>query len=407
MDVSSKEYGSLLIMSKISSDVQLQISRKSTNEVWKIDELLDTIKSEIDALVASEEAKSSGVKNRKPPIDPKHSNQNISTSANASVTKGPEEFKIRCAYCGSLQYSTSCDKVFNCESSKKIPASSNWCFNCLQKGHNKSVYGWEELQVLKETPSSIHMWSGSHKGKCINDWRICKQRNKQYDNVRDDDYDQCECTTQIVLLQTARAVALDETGKIPIPVRMLFDTGSQRTYVTENLPSRLKLKISSTRKAKSQHLWRSSLQISELRLSSLATQTTWLSLQWSNRYFSINLSRAVPHCPQEYKLTLFIWKAWNWLTILTDCKIQLMFCQPSSDIRQMCETRVKFLHHKLKVELAWLREYRNIIQEQERNGIIKMADKALGNDSNIKGIHYSPHHAVVQKDCETTKVHVV
>ena len=60
MDVSSKEYGSLLIMSKISSDVQLQISRKSTNEVWKIDELLDTIKSEIDALVASEEAKSSG-----------------------------------------------------------------------------------------------------------------------------------------------------------------------------------------------------------------------------------------------------------------------------------------------------------------------------------------------------------
>ena len=95
--------------------------------------------------------------------------------------------------------------------------------------------------------------------------------------MRDDDYDQCECTTQIVLLQTARAVALDETGKIPIPVRMLFDTGSQRTYVTENLPSKLKLKIRSTRKAKSQHLWRSSLQISELRLSSLATQTTWLS----------------------------------------------------------------------------------------------------------------------------------
>ena len=71
--------------------------------------------------------------------------------------------------------------------------------------------------------------------------------------MRDDDYDQCECTTQIVLLQTARAVALDETGKIPIPVRMLFDTGSQRTYVTENLPSKLKLKIRSTRKAKSQH----------------------------------------------------------------------------------------------------------------------------------------------------------
>ena len=57
MGVSSKGYGSLLIpiiMSKLPSDVRLQISRKSTNEVWKIDELLDTIKSEIDAREASE-----------------------------------------------------------------------------------------------------------------------------------------------------------------------------------------------------------------------------------------------------------------------------------------------------------------------------------------------------------------
>ena len=74
-----------------------------------------------------------------------------------------------------------------------------------------------------------------------------------------------------VLLQTARAVALKK-GKISTPVRILFDTGSQRTYVTENLRS----KRESTRKAKSQHLWRSSLQISKLRLCSFATQTTWL-----------------------------------------------------------------------------------------------------------------------------------
>lgn len=42
-----------------------------------------------------------------------------------------------------------------------------------------------------------------------------------------------------VLLQTARAVALKK-GKISTPVRILFDTGSQRTYVTENLRSILK-----------------------------------------------------------------------------------------------------------------------------------------------------------------------
>ena len=72
-----------------------------------------------------------------------------------------------------------------------------------------------------------------------------------------------------------------------------------------------------------------------------------------------------------------------------------------------CETRLKFLHRKLKVEPALLSEYHNIIQEQERNGIIEMADEALGDDSNNKGVHYSPHHAVVRKDRETTKVRVV
>ena len=72
-----------------------------------------------------------------------------------------------------------------------------------------------------------------------------------------------------------------------------------------------------------------------------------------------------------------------------------------------CVKRLKFLHRKLKVEPALSSKYHNIIQEQERNGIIEMADEALGDDSNNKGIHYLLHHAVVRKDREITKVRVV
>ena len=47
---------------------------------------------------------------------------------------------------------------------------------------------------------------------------------------------------KLVLLQTARAVAFnDDTGRT-INVRVLFDTGSQRSYVTDTLVSRLNLK---------------------------------------------------------------------------------------------------------------------------------------------------------------------
>ena len=76
-----------------------------------------------------------------------------------------------------------------------------------------------------------------------------------------------------VLLQTARAVALKE--------RQNFDFSQDSVWYrkSKNLchwKSTIEAEISSTRKAKSQHLWRSSLQISKLWLCSFATQTTWL-----------------------------------------------------------------------------------------------------------------------------------
>jgi uncharacterized protein (DUF39 family) len=40
-------------MSKLPSEIRLQIARKSTQDVWKIDELLDIIK-EVEAREASE-----------------------------------------------------------------------------------------------------------------------------------------------------------------------------------------------------------------------------------------------------------------------------------------------------------------------------------------------------------------
>ena len=48
--------------------------------------------------------------------------------------------------------------------------------------------------------------------------------------------------TQTVLLQTARAVAYDETGSNVVPVRILLDNGSQRSYITEQLSAKLNLK---------------------------------------------------------------------------------------------------------------------------------------------------------------------
>ena len=46
-------------MAKLPNDIRLEIARKSASGVWKIDELLNTIKFEVEAREASEAAKTS------------------------------------------------------------------------------------------------------------------------------------------------------------------------------------------------------------------------------------------------------------------------------------------------------------------------------------------------------------
>ena len=67
LGVSSKEYGSLLIpilMSKLPNDLRMRIARESKGEVWKIDELIETLCVEIEVREASERFKLANVRNR-------------------------------------------------------------------------------------------------------------------------------------------------------------------------------------------------------------------------------------------------------------------------------------------------------------------------------------------------------
>jgi predicted nucleic acid-binding Zn-ribbon protein len=56
----------------------------------------------------------------------------------------------------------------------------------------------------------------------------------------------CAKTKENVLLKTATATALNEDGSKSTTVRILFDTGSQRSYITDNLKTRLGLKTTKT-----------------------------------------------------------------------------------------------------------------------------------------------------------------
>lgn len=74
----------------------------------------------------------------------------------------------------------------------------------------------------------------------------------------------------------------------------------------------------------------------------------------------------------------------------------------------LCENRLRALQRRLRSQPQLLQEYDKIIQEQLRLGIVELVSDVKGNStSGRRVIHYLPHHGVVRKDSQTTKLRIV
>ena len=118
LGVTSQQYGSLLIpviMAKIPTDVKVQIARKTTKDVWDINELLDAILHEVKTREISENVKICS-DNRKPPLS------GFKTpAATALTTQAQDVFpkRVTCAYCKEHHYSASCNRIVNTSQRKE------------------------------------------------------------------------------------------------------------------------------------------------------------------------------------------------------------------------------------------------------------------------------------------------
>lgn len=241
LGISSEQYGSMLIpiiMSKLTNEIRIEIARKATGEVWKIDDLLNTIKIEIEAREVSEGVQSNPQQSRKPGGTP---------TVGAFVTKGnnSDKFHIRCVYCEEPHYSASCAKVVGSEARKVILRDTKRCFNCLRKGHC--------VKVCQTTKACRYCGGKHHQSICSKNQPVTKEDKGKSpegagpqckpDGETENDFCGTATLTRLakgsVLLQTARAIATN--GSKSIPVRILFDTGSQRSYVTNAVTKQLKL----------------------------------------------------------------------------------------------------------------------------------------------------------------------
>ena len=99
LGVTSDQYGSLLIpviMSKLPTEIRLQIARNSKDSVWKIAELLNVIKIEVEARETSEMTMAKtieGGKSQAPSRDSKVRHQ--TPTANSLVSQQGGSYKIK------------------------------------------------------------------------------------------------------------------------------------------------------------------------------------------------------------------------------------------------------------------------------------------------------------------------
>ena len=535
LGVSSEQYGGLLIpviMAKLPGEVRVRIARETKSSVWQIEGLLETIKEEVEAREISESVRITEDRNPKPSMypnkPPRYSTANSLVTRNDFTTRRPPQ--LRCVYCSGPHYSASCERVTSPSDRRNALIDSKRCFKCLSTEH--------KLKECKVQRNCRNCGGRHHQSICLAGFRETRPIDQNY-TQNDETAGMGSTTTQLtttttsstkvkgdVLLQTATTIATNHDRSKSVPVRILFDNGSQRSYVTDSLKSKLGLSSTSSETLHLNTFGENAYRKQRCQVVTLPLKTKtdeFVEISALNflvicspltkrvnidRYPHLRYLELADHSePGEESIDILIGSDYYWDLVTNeiiqgefgptainskfgwlisgptnvrntrhdnttasnlvisgepffdearegdeitdmlkkfwetdsigiieniDPTSQMPFsvkrneeisfdgqhyevalpwkedCLPSSNNYGMCESRLRSLHQKLKAKPELLSEYDNIIKEQEQNGIVERAPvKNIENDLEAKRVHYSPHHAVVRKDRETTKVRVV
>ena len=239
LGIGSDQYGSLLIpviMSKMPPDIRLRIARETKSEVWKIDELLEVIKVEVEAREASEGTKVNPHTKPLHLLGHKNSSGQLPATHPTTGSFFSNNKSIQCVYCQGNHYSASCEKVETIDERRDILIKTGRCFNCLKSNHKSKDCN---------NPRTCRTCHRRHHQSICPQQKPAKEQlepEPKLDNSTISNAANSMKDKNYVLLQTAQAVALNDTNNKSTMIRVLFDSGSQRTYITESLKTKLNLK---------------------------------------------------------------------------------------------------------------------------------------------------------------------
>ena len=253
LGVKASQYESLLIpiiMAKLPPEIRVHVAQNTTEDVWDIESILNVIQNEIEAREIGEKIKamSSNTEPKRPQL-PK-----IPTTGSFLVDSTPPLPTPTCVYCSEMHFSASRPKITDMCSRKAILKRDKRCFTCLRKKHNseqcdkscrkcnrkhhQSICPEQTINSPRNASKPPHPASGEQNNKAVeNAGTTTATTTSENANPK-----------HRVLLQTATAIATNDEGTKSTTIRLLFDNGSQRSYITNSLRSRLQLKSLKTEK---------------------------------------------------------------------------------------------------------------------------------------------------------------
>jgi len=248
LGVPPNSYGSLLssvLINKLPQELRLIVSREARGEEWELDELMKIIEGEIEARERATITKST---NKVPPTGTALMSRGTSTT-------------MSCSYCHQPHASNSCPTVTDTAERKRILKTSGRCFVCLRKyhmgrdcrsnsrctkcngRHHVSIYtGGSSQSTTRNQSSAAGTPPNNSKPASQSERPTDSQSNPPATNSPTTTSMYCDSHKAPVLLQTARARVFKASNPTEAKeVRIIFDSGSQRSYITTKLRNLLSL----------------------------------------------------------------------------------------------------------------------------------------------------------------------
>ena len=269
LDIASSTYGPVLvniIMSKLPEDIKLIVSRAmaSVNSLgmgcsdeWKIDELLKSLKQEIESREMCYFVSHS--RNSELGTGKKYQEKFSAASLVTSTDTYSSHPGTKCVFCDQSHASWKCSVVTEISSRKNILRKRGRCYICLERNHISPRCPSNYKCVKCKGRHNVSLCepnrekTGEKKDeksaeKVASHVTVEEEVEKPKDEVKNEEM--TKIATNIVegrknttFLQSAKTMIGDEKMSGRAEVRILFDNCSQKSFLTEEVAKKLKLSV--------------------------------------------------------------------------------------------------------------------------------------------------------------------